>query len=197
MDEIQKSMTSFAIAKICFVMVIIGAALSIFGLMDAYLAADLLVFNTLSYLHATVIGAVISLIAVIGIGGILMTTGGSRHFATGQRSGHSGLGLDLRLTEPRLTGPDVEWIQAMLHVLQYPIVIDGEFGPETDQTVQQFQKNAKIGVNGVVGQETLGVIQREVEALDRTKWVDQIMSQEQRLAPSGIELLFGGSKVAG
>ncbi|MCZ6763751.1 MAG: peptidoglycan-binding domain-containing protein [Alphaproteobacteria bacterium] len=197
MVENQKRTLLLATANICFVLVIAGAALSIFGLIDAYLAADLFVFDTLGNLHSTVFGAFVSVIAVIGIAVIMMATDGFSHDATGQHSKYKGLGLDLRLTEPRLTGQDVRRVQAMLHVLQYPLTIDGEFGPETDTIVRLAQKDAKIGVDGVVGQKTLAALQHQVEALNRVKWVSQILDQKQKLAPSVAELPQIGVKATG
>jgi len=40
------------------------------------------------------------------------------------------------------------------YTYEYPLTIDGEFGPETRSTVIAFQNDAKIGVDGIVGPTT-------------------------------------------
>ena len=52
-------------------------------------------------------------------------------------------------------GETVKALQRMLKVLGYAIsTIDGDFGSETDAAVRKYQDKAKIGVDGIVGQQT-------------------------------------------
>lgn len=59
----------------------------------------------------------------------------------------------------KLGSPDhanVRAVQSRLHDLGYGIMVDGSFGPQTDGIVRDFQRDQKIGVDGVVGPETWG-----------------------------------------
>lgn len=51
-------------------------------------------------------------------------------------------------------GEDVKVLQTKLNKLGYNLLIDGDFGSRTEQAVRLFQTNAKIVVDGVVGQQT-------------------------------------------
>lgn len=52
-------------------------------------------------------------------------------------------------------GDTVKALQRLLKVLGYGIsTIDGDFGSETDAAVRKYQGDAKIGVDGVVGEQT-------------------------------------------
>lgn len=52
-------------------------------------------------------------------------------------------------------GETVKALQRLLKVLGYGIsTIDGDFGSETDAAVRKYQDKAKIGVDGVVGEQT-------------------------------------------
>ncbi|MEX1123109.1 MAG: peptidoglycan DD-metalloendopeptidase family protein [Balneolales bacterium] len=51
-------------------------------------------------------------------------------------------------------GPAVTNLQERLSELGYSLSIDGDFGPETESTVKEFQKDQGISVDGLVGPET-------------------------------------------
>jgi peptidoglycan hydrolase-like protein with peptidoglycan-binding domain len=66
---------------------------------------------------------------------------------------HPVLDRDLYLTDPRMTGDDVEQLQERLYALGYTEVgtVDGVFGPNTDQAVRHFQDRNGLVVDGIVG----------------------------------------------
>jgi len=66
----------------------------------------------------------------------------------------------LRLSNPRMVGTDVVEYQRVMRAW-YPnldIPIDGVFGPNDYNATVYLQKNAKITVDGIVGPQTLGVL---------------------------------------
>jgi peptidoglycan hydrolase-like protein with peptidoglycan-binding domain len=57
------------------------------------------------------------------------------------------------------TGPGVEQVQYALVAHGYDIKIDGNFGPQTENAVRDFQKNQGLKVDGIVGPITWARIQ--------------------------------------
>ncbi len=53
-----------------------------------------------------------------------------------------------------LKGSQVVVLQELLRKKGYLVAIDGDFGPATETIVRQFQKNKKLGVDGIVGAKT-------------------------------------------
>lgn len=53
------------------------------------------------------------------------------------------------------TGPTVEFIQNHLKRLDYPIIVDGQYGEETVKYIMEFQFKAGLTVDGIVGNDTL------------------------------------------
>ncbi|MCK6546222.1 peptidoglycan-binding protein [Myxococcota bacterium] len=60
-------------------------------------------------------------------------------------------------------GESVRQLQEMLRQRGHAIEADGKFGTDTDRAVRAFQNSQRIGVDGVVGPETMGRLQRSVE----------------------------------
>lgn len=60
-------------------------------------------------------------------------------------------------------GSDVQRVQQMLAALGFEIDIDGIFGSETEGVVRRFETEAGIGVDGIVGPDTLRALEQEVE----------------------------------
>ncbi len=58
---------------------------------------------------------------------------------------------ELRLQNTQMTGDDVEFIQRVLFVLGYDLVIDGVFGSGTAEAVKHFQKANGMKATGSVG----------------------------------------------
>jgi hypothetical protein len=62
---------------------------------------------------------------------------------------------DLRLSEPLMTGSDVQGVQTTLRALGYLSAdADGEYGRATDAAVRGFQRDHRLEADGVVGQTT-------------------------------------------
>lgn len=67
-------------------------------------------------------------------------------------------------TEPNRTvykgmvGQDVKWVQYELVEAGYKLTIDGDFGKNTDKALRDFQKSAKIDVDGRCGRITRGAL---------------------------------------
>jgi len=63
---------------------------------------------------------------------------------------------NLKLTTPRLIGPDVsDWQQFLAGQGLYNDIVDGVFGPGTSQATKDYQKSAGIAPDGIVGPSTL------------------------------------------
>jgi hypothetical protein len=56
------------------------------------------------------------------------------------------------------TGADVKLLQEKLNQKGFSLVADGSFGEKTHLAVVQFQKNANLGADGVVGPKTWAVL---------------------------------------
>jgi len=66
--------------------------------------------------------------------------------------------LYLRL--PHFHGRDVVTLQTALAALGFSCIADGIFGAHTEQAVREFQQNAGIGSDGIVGHSTFSAINR-------------------------------------
>jgi peptidoglycan hydrolase-like protein with peptidoglycan-binding domain len=56
---------------------------------------------------------------------------------------------------PGATGDAVRRLQRALHrTPDFGIIVDGEFGPKTEQAVKSFQEGAGLTVDGIVGPQT-------------------------------------------
>ena len=59
-----------------------------------------------------------------------------------------------RLLRKGMTGQDVKWLQYELVEAGYKLTIDGDFGKVTDKALRDFQRSAKLRVDGLCGSET-------------------------------------------
>jgi peptidoglycan hydrolase-like protein with peptidoglycan-binding domain len=59
-------------------------------------------------------------------------------------------------------GADVTALQKSLHELKYSIVVDGDFGKDTEKIVTQFQKEHGLIATGVADDATLGALEAEL-----------------------------------
>lgn len=66
----------------------------------------------------------------------------------------------LYLRIPYFHGQDVHTLQAALAALGFSCLPDGIFGASTERAVREFQENAGIGGDGIVGDSTFSAIQR-------------------------------------
>jgi peptidoglycan hydrolase-like protein with peptidoglycan-binding domain len=60
-------------------------------------------------------------------------------------------------------GSDVAFFQKLLWQLQYPIDVDGIFGPQTQAAVKQFQQQHFLKVTGTLSPDVLGAMQEELD----------------------------------
>lgn len=76
----------------------------------------------------------------------------ARTYLTGQ----PWTGRLLRLSQPRMRGADVAWVQNRLNAeaTSPRLVQDGVFGPKTEQALRAFQQKAGLAVDGVYGPRT-------------------------------------------
>jgi peptidoglycan hydrolase-like protein with peptidoglycan-binding domain len=51
-------------------------------------------------------------------------------------------------------GDDVQYLQEQLNEMGWDLEPDGEFGPETQAVVKQFQKDNDLTSDGIVGPNT-------------------------------------------
>ena len=61
-------------------------------------------------------------------------------------------------------GPGVEEIQTALVAHGFKVVVDGDFGPQTDKAVKAFQKQSGIAQDGIVGPITWSKLQASPSA---------------------------------
>ena len=95
-----------------------------------------------------------------------MTTFGSYSGSTGSNSSNtSNLDTILNIGD---SGTSVKVLQEKLIKLGYDcgsLGADGDFGNSTYQAVRKFQKDAKIGVDGIAGHNTLVALDKAIESL--------------------------------
>ena len=65
----------------------------------------------------------------------------------------------LRLTDPEMSGPDVEWLQERLSHTGFKVARTGSFDKTTDTAVREFQENNGLKVDGLVGPVTRSALE--------------------------------------
>lgn len=66
----------------------------------------------------------------------------------------------LKFVLPFMVGSDVVLVQKILKNMGYNISVDGKFGPKTESTVKQFQKEHGLEVDGIVGPKTWCMLEK-------------------------------------
>ncbi len=89
--------------------------------------------------------------------------------------------LGSRYLERSMKGSDVREMQALLNDNGASIGVDGRFGSQTEGAVKQFQSDAGLEVDGIVGPETLAAL------LDGS----EVEQPEAQLDPDGLKPAFG------
>ena len=86
------------------------------------------------------------------------------------------------------TGSDVRTLQQNLKKLGYykDGSVDGSFGPITKKAVLQFQKAAKILVDGVVGPQTRGALAAALNKLKKKTTVKPVVKKTTTTKPLGL-----------
>lgn len=88
------------------------------------------------------------------------------------------------------TGAKVRELQALLTRAGFPVKVDGDYGPATKKKVAEFQKHAKLEVDGVAGPQTLRALDRYKTAPDEAPGETPFTEvKETREAAKGIGLV--------
>jgi len=63
-----------------------------------------------------------------------------------------------RVLKKGMTGQDVKWLQYELVEAGYKLSIDGDLGKKSDKALRDFQKSAKLVVDGKCGEKTIAAL---------------------------------------
>lgn len=100
----------------------------------------------------------------------------------------------LYLTEPHLSGEDVRAIQQGLAKAGIAVVVDGFFGPGTQQAVKRYQQVNGLTVDGVVGEVTRSrLLQRSLYLSDPYLVGDDVEALQRSLMQKGLSVIPDGS----
>ncbi len=91
------------------------------------------------------------------------------HIISGSNSGGgTGGGADTGISWPTLKygaqGEDVRTLQYLLTARGYSLAIDGDFGPETESRVIDFQRGKGLSVDGIVGPQTWSALVMTIQS---------------------------------
>lgn len=94
--------------------------------------------------------------------------------------------LGTRLLRRGMRGEDVKELQSLLIRLDYSLPkfgADGDFGSETRAALKQFQKGARIEVDGVYGEESHAALMRAVSDLQGDTPIEQFTTAGEAASP--------------
>jgi peptidoglycan hydrolase-like protein with peptidoglycan-binding domain len=91
----------------------------------------------------------------------------------------------------KATGTKVEAIQYLLRQHGQDVVVDGDFGPQTEEAVRTFQGQKSLTVDGVVGTQTWIALFVTVKQGDSEKY-EAVSAAQSLLAASGIDVAVDG-----
>jgi len=113
--------------------------------------------------------------------------GGETWRTLAEAAHHFGERLLCRRT-PNLRGDDVAELQLLLGSLGFDSGwIDGIFGPETEEAVADFQRNAGLPVDGVAGPTTIATLTRLRLSANAARPVAAVREQERlKSGPAGL-----------
>ena len=72
-------------------------------------------------------------------------------------------GQTLRLQEPHMRGSQVRALQQALMNAGIEVIVDGDFGPQTEGAVKEFQRRRSLLVDGIVGPVTGAALGLDIE----------------------------------
>ncbi|MEO1210270.1 MAG: peptidoglycan-binding protein [Cyanobacteria bacterium J06638_20] len=99
----------------------------------------------------------------------------------------------LHLTTPYMRGEDVRTVQASLHQRCFDVDVDGVFGPGTQATVEAFQRQAGLLMDGIVGSRTRRILNTRTLYLKFPNlWGDDVTWLQRTLTRSGLSLTVDG-----
>lgn len=99
----------------------------------------------------------------------------------------------LYLRTPYLQGSDVLAVQRWLQEAGYVTTADGVFGPATKRTVEQFQQEHGLVVDGIVGPKTLKILRAKPLFLsDPYLRGPEVVALQQALQQQGFNLIADG-----
>ncbi len=94
------------------------------------------------------------------------------------------------------TGPSVTALQRRLGLAGFPVDVDGEFGPQTEEAVRKFQATRGLATDGVVGPDTWRALPEEGTGrrpvLRRGDQGPEVAELQRRLTAAGFACTADG-----
>lgn len=97
----------------------------------------------------------------------------------GNGSNTKGVGSSLSVGD---TGENVEVLQQALKDMGYDVDVDGVFGTQTQEAVEEFQKSNNLTADGVAGLNTNKALYGQQEAKEQREFEHAVFKEEQLLA---------------
>ncbi|KGX92944.1 peptidase M15 [Pontibacillus halophilus JSM 076056 = DSM 19796] len=95
-------------------------------------------------------------------------------------------------------GELVEILQKDLNELGYRLQVDGDFGPNTEEAVKEFQQDKGLTVDGIVGPNTREILNLALESkrdglLERGEKGDDVKEMQQKFKMAGYRITVDGN----